>query len=252
MHNTCVIYSGVVELVKNRLKAVILAGGLGTRLRPYTLFLPKPMLPLADKPLLQYTIEWLSSHGVKDVLISVSYLRKSIEDYFQDGEEFGVNITYFKSGTPLGTAGQLKEVEVGIDSTFLCVYGDSFYNFDLSSAVKFHKSKKALATMVLKKYKTSMKYGFIDIDSSGAVKDWSEKPDIEGFINIGCYIMEPLFLRRIPKKKMFGMDIAFKNALEQKDRIYGYVTDGEFIDIGDMASYEDANSLFTSRLGKIL
>ncbi len=234
------------------MKTVILAGGLGTRLRPYTLFLPKPMLPLADKPVLQYTIEWLRSHGLKDIMVSVSYLRRSIEDYFQGGEEFGVRMTYVRAGNPLGTAGQLKEVESYINSRFVCIYGDSVYNFDLTNALAFHRRKRALATMILKQYKTSLRYGFIDIDSSGAVKSWREKPEFAGLINIGCYIMEPKFLQYIPVKKMYGMDIAFANALKAKERVYGYVTEGEFIDIGDMESYEEANRLFTSRLGKIL
>ncbi len=236
----------------HRLKAVILAGGLGTRLRPYTLFVPKPMLPLAEKPVLQYNIEWLRDNGLRDIVVSVGYLSKSIEDYFQNGEEFDVNMTYVRLHNPLGTAGQLKEVESYLDSRFVCTYGDSVYNFDLTDVVSYHRKNKALATMVLKKYKTSLKYGFIDTDSSGAVKNWREKPEFEGLINIGCYVMEPEFLNYIPAKKMYGMDIAFKKALDAEEKIFGYVTDGEFIDIGDMATYEEANSLFTSRLGKIL
>lgn len=236
----------------HRLKTVILAGGLGTRLRPYTLFVPKPMLPLAEKPVLQYTIEWLCKNGLKDIVISVGYLRKSIEDYFQDGKEFDVNITYVRLSNPLGTAGQLKEVESHLDSRFVCIYGDSVYNFDLTDVISFHKKKRALATMVLKNYKTSLKYGFIETDSLGAVKSWREKPEFKGLINTGCYVMEPEFLRYVPEKKMYGMDLAFKKALDAKERIYGYVTEGEFIDIGDMETYEEANRLFTSRLGKIL
>ncbi len=234
------------------MKAVILAGGLGTRLRPYTLFVPKPMLPLAEKPVLQYNIEWLRKNGLKDILFSVGYLRNSIEDYFQDGKEFGINITYVKLSNPLGTAGQLKEVESHIKSRFVCIYGDSVYNFDLSDVISFHDKTRALATMVLKRYKTSLKYGFIETDSSGAVKSWNEKPEFKGLINIGCYIMEPKFLKYIPKNLMYGMDLAFKNALNSNERVFGYATEGEFIDIGDMETYEEANRLFTSRLGKIL
>jgi mannose-1-phosphate guanylyltransferase len=233
-------------------KAVILAGGLGTRLRPYTLFVPKPMLPLADKPVLQYNIEWLRENGVKDVLISVGYLWKSIQDYFQDGEEFKVNIEYIRLSNPLGTAGQLKEVESYLDSRFICIYGDSVYDFNLKEIIENHIKNNALATMVLKNYKTSLKYGFIETDNSGLVLNWREKPEFEGFINIGCYIMEPKFLKYIPKKKMYGMDLAFKSALEAKEKVYGHVTHGEFIDIGDMETYEESNRIFTGKLGRIL
>jgi len=234
------------------LKAVVLSGGLGTRLRPYTLFVPKPMLPLAEKPLLQYIIEWLHKNGVKDMVMSVGYLRKSIEDYFLDGKDFDVNIDYVRLNNPLGTAGQLKEVEPHLDSRFICLYGDSFYNFDLKDAISFHTKKSSLATIVLKKYKTSLKYGFLETDSSGAIKSWREKPEFEGLINIGCFIMEPAFLNYIPKNKMYGMDVAFQKAVDAKENIFGYVTDGEFIDIGDMESYDEANKIFTGRLGKIL
>ena len=239
-------------MVENRLKAVVLSGGLGTRLRPYTLFVPKPMLPLAEKPLLQYIIEWLHKNGVKDMVMSVGYLRKSIEDYFLDGKDFDVNIDYVRLNNPLGTAGQLKEVEPHLDSRFICLYGDSFYNFDLKDAISFHTKKSSLATIVLKKYKTSLKYGFLETDSSGAIKSWREKPEFEGLINIGCFIMEPAFLNYIPKNKMYGMDVAFQKAVDAKENIFGYVTDGEFIDIGDMESYDEANKIFTGRLGKIL
>ena len=234
------------------MKAVVLSGGLGTRLRPYTLFVPKPMLPLAEKPLLQYIIEWLHKNGVKDMVMSVGYLRKSIEDYFLDGKDFDVNIDYVRLNNPLGTAGQLKEVEPHLDSRFICLYGDSFYNFDLNDAISFHTKKNSLATIVLKKYKTSLKYGFLETDSSGAIKSWREKPEFEGLINIGCYIMEPEFLNYIPKNKMYGMDLAFQNAIDEKEKVFGYVTDGEFIDIGDKESYDEANKFFTGKLGKIL
>ena len=234
------------------MKAVVLSGGLGTRLRPYTLFVPKPMLPLAEKPLLQYIIEWLHKNGVKDMVMSVGYLRKSIEDYFLDGKDFDVNIDYVRLNNPLGTAGQLKEVEPHLDSRFICLYGDSFYNFDLKDAISFHTKKSSLATIVLKKYKTSLKYGFLETDSSGAIKSWREKPEFEGLINIGCFIMEPAFLNYIPKNKMYGMDVAFQKAVDAKENIFGYVTDGEFIDIGDMESYDEANKFFTGKLGKIL
>ncbi len=235
-----------------KLKAVILCGGLGTRLRPYTLFVPKPMLPLAEKPLLQYIIEWLNKNGISEIVLSVGYLRKSIEDYFDDGHDLNVKIDYVRQSGPLGTAGQLKEVESHLNSRFICVYGDSFYNFDINKVVSTHINNNSLATVILKKYSTTLKYGFLETDSSGAIKKWLEKPEYEGLINIGCFIMEPEFLKYIPEKKMYGMDIAFRTAIDSKEKIFGYQTDGEFIDLGDMESYEQANQLFTSRLGKIL
>ncbi|MCS7116854.1 MAG: nucleotidyltransferase family protein [Nitrososphaerota archaeon] len=234
------------------LKAVILAGGLGTRLRPYTFFLPKPMLPLGHKPVLEHIIDWLRDNGIYDIIISVEYLKMFIEGYFEDGHEWGVRISYAHAKRPLGTAGQLKVAEKYIDGTFICIYGDTILNFDLKDALNFHKDKGALATMILKPYKISLKYGFIEIDDDGAIKRWREKPKVSGLINTGCYIMEPRFLQYIPTDVMYGMDRAFKNALRAKERIFGYITKGEFIDIGDKKTYLEAYEKYLRRLGKIL
>ncbi|MEM1524543.1 MAG: nucleotidyltransferase family protein [Nitrososphaerales archaeon] len=234
------------------LKAVILAGGLGTRLRPYTLFLPKPMLPLGHKPVLEHIIEWLRDNGIRDIIISVEYLKMFIEGYFEDGHELGVRINYAHAKKPLGTAGQLKVAEKYIDGTFICVYGDTILNLNLKDALNFHKDKNALATIILKPYKISLRYGFIEIDNDGAVKKWREKPKVSGLINTGCYIMEPNFLKYIPEGVMYGMNDAFKNALKAKERIYGYITKGEFIDIGDKKTYIDAYEKYLRKLGKIL
>ncbi|MFB5605144.1 MAG: NDP-sugar synthase, partial [Nitrosarchaeum sp.] len=110
------------------MKAVILAGGLGTRLQPYTTFLPKPMLPLGEKPILEHLVDWSRKNGIKSIVLCVSYLKKSIEDYFEDGKRFGVSIEYAVSSRPLATAGQLKTAEKFIDDTFVCMYGDSIFD----------------------------------------------------------------------------------------------------------------------------
>jgi len=239
-------------MARKNLKAVILAGGLGTRLRPYTLFMPKPMLPLGDKPVLEHLISWLCKNGMTDIVICVGYLRRMIEDYFKDGKELGVKITYARTNTPMGTAGQLKSAEKFIDGTFLCVYGDSIYDFDVKDMIDSHNEKKALATIALIPYKTTLKYGFIDIDENGLVKRWREKPSIEGLINIGCYVMEQKFLNYIPKDTRFGMNFAFDKAIEEKERIYGYNAKGSFIDIGDKRGYIEVYKKYLDKLGDII
>ena len=138
------------------MKAVVLAGGLGTRLRPYTYFLPKPMLPLGYKPLLGHIIDWLVSLKITNLVVCVGYLQKVIEEYFENGADFGAQIRYSRSQKPLGTAGQLKHAESFVDGSFLCVYGDSLYDFELKEVVKLHEKRGALATMVLMDYKTKM------------------------------------------------------------------------------------------------
>ena len=234
------------------MKAVVLAGGLGTRLRPYTYFLPKPMLPLGYKPLLGHIIDWLVSLKITNLVVCVGYLQKVIEEYFENGADFGAQISYSRSQKPLGTAGQLKHAESFVDGSFLCVYGDSLYDFELKDVVKLHEKRGALATMVLMDYKTKMKYGFIDLGKDNSVLQWREKPEVSNLINVGCYIMEKRFLKYIPENKMYGMDVAFKNALSEGETICGIRPKGQVIDIGDKESYEKAVEAYDGEFGKIL
>lgn len=233
------------------MKAAILAGGLGTRLQPYTTFLPKPMLPLGEKPLLEHTIEWIRRNGIRDIILCVSYLRRFIEDYFEDGQRFGVSIEYAASNRPLATAGQLKSAQNLINDTFVCMYGDSVFDFGLRRMVAQHKKSKSFITIGLHRYKTRLPYGIIETKRNGSVTDWHEKPEIEQDINIGCYVMEPDVLNLIPCDKPYGMDRVIKRAIANKRSIGSFLTKKGFIDIGDKASYEAAHQHFLSRLGNI-
>lgn len=234
------------------MKAVILAGGLGTRLQPYTFFIPKPMLPLGNKPLLEYIIEWVkNAGGIDNIVVCVSYLHRTIEDYFEDGARFGVEIEYARSERPVATAGQLKTAEKLLDEPFVCVYGDSVYEFNLRKMIREHMESKAFVSMALLAYSTKLKYGFIDMNGQDKVTAWREKPEISGLINIGCYVMEPEFLKLIPKSGSFGMDDAVRKALEQKKTVKGFKIGTGFIDIGDKKSYLDAYKQYASRLGTI-
>ncbi|MGI0070117.1 MAG: nucleotidyltransferase family protein [Nitrosotalea sp.] len=233
------------------MKAVILAGGLGTRLQPYTTFLPKAMLPLGEKPLLEHLMEWIKKSGINSFVLCVSYLRKTIEDYFEDGSRFGLKIEYAVANRPLATAGQLKTAEEFIDDTFVCVYGDSIFEFNLKNMIDYHTRRKSQITMGLFEYKTRLQYGFIDMDKSNRVKTWREKPEVKGNINIGCYIMEPSVLKLIPTGKPYGMDDVIRNALVRKGKVSGYLIKKGFIDIGDKASYRRAYQHYLERLGQI-
>ncbi|HWP78836.1 MAG TPA: nucleotidyltransferase family protein [Candidatus Nitrosotenuis sp.] len=233
------------------MKAVILAGGLGTRLQPYTTFLPKPMLPLGEKPLLEHLINWIKRNKITDIVLCVSYLRKTIEDYFEDGGRFGVKIEYAIADRPLATAGQLKTAESFIDDTFACVYGDSIYNFNLKKMINQHMAKKSFITMSLNEYKTTIKYGVIETTKSGKVVAWNEKPQITANINIGCYVMEPGVFELIPTDKPYGMDDVIKKALAKKMTVNSFLVKNGFIDIGDKVSYKKAYAEFREKLGKI-
>lgn len=223
------------------MKAVILAGGLGTRLLPYTLFLPKPMLPLRDKPIAEHLVEWVKKNGITSIVFCVSYMRKTIQDYFDDGTRFDVNIEYAISDKPMSTAGQLKTAENLLDDTFVCMYGDSIYDFNLRRMINLHAKIKALATMGLYEYKTRLPYGVIET-SGKKVIHWNEKPEIKQTINMGCYIMEPEIFRFIPKDKPFGMDDVIKKSIKSKKLITYYTSKKGFIDIGSRESYHDWQS----------
>jgi mannose-1-phosphate guanylyltransferase len=242
------------------MKAIILAGGLGTRLQPYTFFIPKPMLPLGNKPLLEHIVDWLKNSTCKGptdgridhIVLCVSYLHRSIEDYFEDGGRFGVKIEYARADRPLATAGQLKTAENMLDETFVCVYGDSVYEFALNKMINEHKKSNAFITMALVPYKTNLKYGFIEMNGDNdTVSRWTEKPEVSGLINIGCYVMEPAFLKLIPSSSAYGMDDAVRKALEQEKMVRGFKTDSGFIDIGDKKTYLDAYKKYVKKLGKI-
>ena len=220
------------------MKAVILAGGLGTRLRPLTNKKPKPMLPLGKKPLLEHLIKWIKKNGVKDIVLCVSYLHETIEKYFEDGSKFGVNIEYAISKKPLATAGQLKTAQKFIDDTFVCVYGDSLFNFNLRKMITEHRKKKSFITMSLYEHKTSIKYGVIDTKNNGKVLSWNEKPEIKSKINMGCYVMESAVLNFIPKNKTYGMDGVIKRAISKRKTVNSILIKKRFIDIGDKKTYE--------------
>ncbi len=233
------------------MKAVILAGGLGTRLQPYTTFVPKPMLPLGEKPLLEHLIEWLRKNGIKSTVLCVSYLRKTIEDYFEDGERFGMDIEYAIASKPLATAGQLKTAEKFIDKSFVCVYGDSIFDFDLKTMINQHLKKKSFITMSLYEYKTKLNYGVIETAKNGRVIGWNEKPEIKANINIGCYVMEPQVFDLIPSNKPYGMDDVIKKAILRKKVVNSFLTKKGFMDIGDKTSYKKAYQQFLEKLGNI-
>ena len=233
------------------MKAVILAGGLGTRLQPYTTFLPKPMLPLGEKPILEHLIEWTRKNNVRSIVLCVSYLRRTIEDYFEDGGRFGVNIEYAISNKPLATAGQLKSAESLLDESFVCMYGDSIFNFKLQDMIEQHTKRRSFITMSLHEYKSNLQYGVIETSKSGRVTNWNEKPENKVMINMGCYVMEPAALQYIPPNKPYGMDNVIKKAIKNKKYVDSFVTRSGFIDIGDKTSYKQAHQKYIQRLGKI-
>ena len=232
------------------MKAVIIAGGLGTRLRPLTNNTPKPMLPIGEKPILEHLVNWTKRGGIKSVVLCVSYLKESIEDYFGDGEKFGVKIEYAISKKQLATAGQLKTAEKFIEDDFVCMYGDSIFNFSLKNMIKQHSIKKSFVTMSLSEYKTNLPYGVIETSKNGKVVNWKEKPEIKANVNMGCYIMNPQVFNLIPKNKPYGMDDVIKKAMKKKT-VNSFITKKGFIDIGNKESYKQARDEYDNKQRRI-
>jgi mannose-1-phosphate guanylyltransferase len=230
---------------------VILCGGLGTRLRPYTLFLPKPMLPVGPKPILEHILDWLKANGITDVVIAIGYLGRYIEQYFGGGGDFGMRIEYARSDKPLGHAGQLKSAEKLLPETFLCLYGDAILDFDLKKLLEFHAKKRAFVTMAIMKFDTQMKYGVISTNAQGRISKWKEKPVLSSDINVGCYVVEKRFLGYIPGGEVYGMKEAFKSAMKDDKPVYALKVKGEFTDIGDIAAHKEADKAYIARYGKI-
>lgn len=234
-------------------QAVILAGGMGTRLQPYTFFVPKPMLPLGDRPLLEHLLLWLKKNGVQNVVLSIGYLGNQIESYFKNGKSMGIDITYARSNSALGISGQLLNSKNYVNSTFYLLYGDSVFDFDLRKMLHHHEASKATLTMGLMHYSQKLAYGLIEIDKDDTVTAWKEKPEVGGLINAGCYVANRKIFKYIPNGKMIAFDSVVREMMRKGEKISSYLIPGdEFIDIGDEKSYKRVYDLFLQKMGKVL
>ena len=224
------------------MKAIIMAGGEGTRLRPLTCNIPKPMMPIMDKPIMEYAVELLKNVGIKDIGATLQYLPDEIINYFGDGRDFGVNISYFIEETPLGTAGSVKNAEAFLNDTFIVISGDALTDIDLSKAIAFHKRKGAVATLVLKEESVPLEFGVVVTDDEGGVTGFLEKPGwgevFSDKINTGIYILEPEIFKYYKKNKKFDFSgDLFPLLLKEKVPVFGYVAEGYWCDIGNIDQY---------------
>lgn len=238
------------------MKAMILAAGKGTRVRPITYTIPKPLIPILQKPVMEFLLELLRQHGFDQIVVNVSHLAKEIEDYFRDGQRFGVQIAYsFEGriedgqlvGDALGSAGGMRRIHdfyPFFDDTFVVLCGDALIDLDLTAAVKWHKEKGAIATIVMKTVPLEQvpSYGVVVTDETGRVKAFQEKPSVEEAlstsINTGIYIFEPEVLDYIPSGQEYdiGSDL-FPKLVEMNAPFYAVPMDFEWVDIGKVPDY---------------
>ncbi|MFZ4666820.1 MAG: sugar phosphate nucleotidyltransferase [Prochlorotrichaceae cyanobacterium] len=241
------------------MKAMILAAGKGTRVRPITYTTPKPMIPILEKPVMEFLLELLRNHGFNEIMVNVSHLAKEIESYFRDGQRFGVQIAYsFEGqitdgeliGEAIGSAGGMRRIQdfqPFFDDTFVVLCGDALIDLDLTAAVKWHREKGALATIVMKSVPKELvsSYGVVVTDESGRVKAFQEKPSVEEAlstnINTGIYIFEPEILNYIPSGQVYdiGGDL-FPQLVAKGAPFYAIPMDFEWIDIGKVPDYWSA------------
>lgn len=228
------------------IKAVIMAGGKGTRLRPLTCGIPKPMVPVFDKPVMEYTIQLLKDKGIHDIGVTVAYLPQVIMDYFGDGSGFGVKLNYFIEDTPLGTGGSVRNTGNFLDSTFIVISGDALTDLNLTKAFEFHKKMKSKATLVLKKEAVPIEYGVVITDSQGLIVRFLEKPSwgevFSDTVNTGIYILEPEVMEYYKPGQNFDFSKdLFPKLLKDKVPMYGYITGDYWCDIGDLSSYRQVH-----------
>ena len=228
------------------MKAVVMAGGEGTRLRPLTSNQPKPMVPIVGKPCMEHILDLLKRHEFQDVIVTVAFLPQAIRGYFGDGEALGLNIDYSIEESPLGTAGSVRLASGQLDDTFLVISGDALCDIDLQDLVAFHRDKGAAVTIGLKSVENPLEFGIVVTDEDGKVERFLEKPSwgqvFSDTINTGIYVLEPEVLRHVPTDRPFDFSKElFPLLLEMGRPLYGRVAEGYWQDIGNLDQYRQAN-----------
>jgi mannose-1-phosphate guanylyltransferase / phosphomannomutase len=231
------------------MRVFVMAAGIGTRLRPLTYVVPKPMVPVGNRPVMEYTIELLRKHGIKDIIVNLHFKPDFIKNYFGDGEKWGVNIDYSFEKKLMGTAGGIKKMEGLLrDDTFLVMSGDGLTDINLTKLIKYHKKKKGIMTIVLKGVNARLEYGLAAANKSSRIMKFIEKPGWKEVfhgagagINTGIYVFEPEIFKYITKGKEvdFAKNV-FPALLKSREKIFGYYADEYWCDIGDLSQYRMA------------
>lgn len=242
--DNCVVDVALLsELVKEYelpLRAVVMAGGLGTRLRPLTEDLPKPMLPLGSRPLLELIVEQLRDAGIKRLNVATHYKGEVISDHFKDGQDFGVDIRYVKENQPLGTVGALSLLEES-DEPLLVINGDILTRVDFRAMHNFHREHNADLTVAVRQYEMRVPYGVIDTDGV-TVRGISEKPLLKQFINAGIYLLSPSVKRMIPNGQPYDIPDLIQMLLREARTVVCFPIREYWLDIGEADQYDQAKS----------
>lgn len=229
-------------------QAVIMVGGMGTRLRPLTETCPKPILPVLDKPCLMYLIENIASAGISEIILACGYRYPQLAETIGDGSDIGIDITYSFEDEPLGTAGAIKKVEDRLSDTFIAANGDVFSQIDVAKEIEEHLLSKALVTISLTEVNNPCEYGIARVDNDGRISEFKEKPKPEevfsNLINAGIYVLEKDVLDLVPDKGQYDLSKELiPNLMERGDRIQSYMYTGPWLDVGRPSDLIGANQI---------
>ena len=228
------------------MKAVILAGGLGMRLRPFTMAIPKPLLPIGEKSVLEIQIERLKKYGFNEIYLATNYKSQYIKNYLGDGSHYGVKLIISEEKEPLGTAGPLTLIKHRLDEPFIVMNGDILSLINFKRFYNFAVNRKTFLTVAITKYITPFAFGNIFFEGD-YVTNIEEKPDLLTYILAGIYVMTPEIFQYIPENRYFGMDSLIKTLLEgKKDRVAKYELKEYWLDIGRIEDYEKAQEIYNT------
>jgi NDP-sugar pyrophosphorylase family protein len=233
------------------MRAVILAGGKGTRLAPYTTILPKPLMPVGDMPILEIVMRQLEAHGFRSLTLAVGYLAELLMAYCGDGSKFGVALDYSREEQPLGTAGPIALIP-NLNETFLVMNGDLLTTIDYSAMLQYHRERGALVTIACYKRDVKIDLGVIEVDSDNWVANYIEKPTYHYDVSMGIYIFEPQILDYIAKNERLDLPDLVLKLLQAGKKVNVYHFDGYWLDIGRHDDYEQAIEEFSKNKEKFL
>ena len=225
------------------MKAVVLAGGKGRRLIPYTQIIPKPLMPIGDVPILEILLRQMKSSGIEDVVLTVGYLAGLLQAYFQDGSRLGLRISYSQEEKPLGTAGPLALVN-GLDETFLVTNGDVLTTLRLGDLIAFHKEQGAAATIAVHQRKASINFGIVQSDGDNRITGYIEKPTYDYLVSMGLYVFDPHVLSYIPPQEYLDFPDLVHRLLDAGEKVVGFPFGGYWQDLGRSDDYERATEDF--------
>lgn len=234
------------------MKAIILAGGKGTRLAPYTTVFPKPLMPIDGMPILEVIVRQLAHFNIKDLIFTVSHHSEPlISAYFGDGKKYGVNIFYSREERPLGTAGPLSLLH-DLPETFLVMNGDILTTLNYQRLVSFHRKKRGLVTIAMSQKKVNVEMGVMEFDRSYRLTRYIEKPTLSYSVSMGIYVFEKKILKYIPKRRHLDFPELIQGLLKKEEKVTCYPSEDFWLDIGRHEDYEEAQKKFKEMRKKLL